>query len=103
MSSDARQRWFSQIFQSGLEFEIFGPSQILDHVTSEVLANNLPPALMGEVLKRAMAAGALTPEGVLETVNPDLLAEHIPHDVLWKCVVEAAEKSGISKDAKVKE
>jgi hypothetical protein len=102
VSNDARQRWFSQIFQSGLECEIFGPSQILDHVTPEVMANNLPPAIMSQVLQLSLAAGAMTPEGVFQTVNPDLLAEHIPHEVLWKCVVEAAEKSGISKDAKGK-
>ncbi len=98
MSNDARQRWFSQIFQSGLEFEIFGPSEILDHVTPEVMANHLPPAVMSQVLQLSLSAGAMTPEGVLETVNPDLLARHIPHEVLWKCVVEAAEKSGITGD-----
>ncbi len=100
MSNEARQRWFSQIFQSGLEFEIFGPSQILDHVTSEVMANHLPPAIMMKVLQISLDSGSMTPEGVLETLNPDILAEHIPHEVLWKCVVEAAEKSGISKDTK---
>jgi hypothetical protein len=55
---------------------------------------------MSQVLQLSLSAGAMTPEGVLETVNPDLLAEHIPHDVLWKCVVEAAEKSGITNGVK---
>ena len=81
-----------------MEFEIFGPSQILDHVTPEVMANHLPPEVMSRVLQLSLSAGAMTPEGVLETVNPDLLARHIPHDVLWKCVVEAAENSGITSD-----
>ena len=100
MSDDARQRWFSQIFQSGLEFEIFGPAQFLAHVTPDVVANALPPTIMSQVLQLSLAAGAMTPEGVIETLNPELLAEHIPHDVLWRCVVEAAEKSGLTKDEK---
>lgn len=98
MSNGARQRWFSQIFQSGLEFEIFDPTQVLDHVTPDVMAKHLPPEIMSQVLQLSLAAGSMTPEGVLKTLNPDLLAEHIPHEVLWKCVVEAAEKSGLSKN-----
>ena len=61
------------------------------------MANHLPPEVMSKVLQLSLAAGSMTPEGVFETLNPDLLAEHIPHDVLWNCVVEAAEKAGLSK------
>lgn len=100
MSNAARQRWFSQIFQSGLEFDIFAPNQILSHVTPEVMAKYLPAEVMAKLLQLSLEAGEMTPDGLLKTLSPDLLAEHIPHDVLWKCVVEAVENSGISKSEK---
>ena len=96
--SDERQRWFSQILQSGLESEILGPAEVIDHVTPEGMANHLPPEVMSRVLQLSLAAGAMTPEGVLETLNPELLAEHIPHEVLWQCVAAAAETAGFNKE-----
>ena len=40
-------------------------------------------------------AGAMTPDRVLETVTPDVMARHLPHDVLWECIAAAAERAGI--------
>ncbi len=100
MSNGARQRWFSQIIQSGLEHEIFGPNEVLSHVTPEVMAHNLPPEVMSQVLQLSLAAGSMTPERVLETLSPDLLAEHIPHQVLWDCVAAAADREGLTKAGK---
>jgi hypothetical protein len=95
-----RQRWFSQVLQSGLELDIFGPGQVLAHVTPEIMANNLPPDIMSQVLQASLSAGAMTPERVLETLSPELLAEHIPHEVLWDCVAAAAERAGFTKNDK---
>ena len=100
MSNGARQRWFSQIIKSGLEHEILGPGHVLNHVTPEVMAHNLPPDVMSKVLQISLSAGSMTPERVLETLSPALLAEHIPHEVLWECVVEAAEQAGLTKASK---
>lgn len=79
---------------------MFVPSQVLSHVTPEVMAHNLPPEVMSQVLQLSLAAGAMTPERILETLSPDLLAEHIPHAVLWECVVAAAEREGLIKTEK---
>lgn len=100
MSKEARQQWFSSILQAGLEQHMFAPSQVLFHVTPEVMAHNLPPDVMSQVLQLSLAAGAMTPERILETLSPDLLAEYIPHTVLWECVVAAAEREGLTKNDK---
>ena len=96
MTSSSRQRWFSHILDSGLTENIFGPDDVLGHVTTEIMANHLPPEVMSKVLQSSLAAGAMTPDRVLETLTPEVLAEHIPLPVLWKCVAEAAEKSGMT-------
>ena len=84
------------MMQSGLENEMFAPSDVLTHATPDVLANHLPPELLSKVLKASLAAGSMTPERVLETVTPELLAAHVPHDVLWACISAAAAKAGVS-------
>ena len=84
------------MMQSGLENEMFAPSDVLTHATPDVLANHLPPELLSKVLKDSLAAGSMTPERVLETVTPELLAAHVPHDVLWACISAAAAKAGVS-------
>jgi hypothetical protein len=96
MSNDARQRWFAQMMASGLDNQIFGPAEVLAHATPDVLAQSLPPELLGKVLASSLAAGAMTPDRVLETVTPDVMARHIPHDVLWACIAQAAQKAGVA-------
>lgn len=94
--SDQRQAWFARVVESGLQNEIFKPSDVLQHATPEVLANHLPPDLLSKVLASSLAAGAMTPERVLETVTPELLARHLPHEVLWACIAAAAARAGVA-------
>ena len=47
------------------------------------------------LFRSSLAAGAMTPDRVLETVTPDLLAKHLPHDVLWACISAAAARAGV--------
>src|SRR4051794_38027397 len=95
MTSDQRQAWFARMVESGLEHDIFRPSDVLAHATPDILANHLPPELLSKVLAASLAAGAMTPERVLETVTPELLAKHLPHEVLWACIAAAAERAGV--------
>ena len=97
MSSDARERWFAQMMESGLTEKMFAPADVLIHANAEILANNLPPDLMTQVLQSSLAAGAMTPERVLETVTPTVMAKHLPHDILWACIVAAAERAGVTR------
>lgn len=96
MTNEGRQRWFAKMMESGLDNQIFGPSDVLTHATPEVLASNLPPELLSKVLAASLAAGSMTPDRVLETVTPDVMAKHLPHDVLWQCIAAAAARAGIA-------
>jgi hypothetical protein len=97
MADDSRRRWFASIIQTGLDEHIFGPDEVLQHVTPDVMAHHLPPPVLGAVLESSLAAGAMTADRVLETLTAEVLAQHIPHDVLWKCVAEAALRAGLTK------
>lgn len=96
MSKDQRQAWFARVVESGLQHEMFAPSDLIQHATPDVLATHLPPELLSKVLAASLAAGSMTPERVFETVTPELLAEHLPLEVLWKCIAAAAERAGVS-------
>ena len=54
VSNGARQRWFSSIIQAGLEQQMFVPSQVLSHVTPEVMAPLCDP---DEEVYRALVTG----------------------------------------------
>ncbi len=97
MADDSRRRWFASIIQAGLDERIFGPEEVLHHVTPDVMAHHLPAPVLGAVLEASLAAGAMTPDRVLETLTAEVLAQHIPHDVLWKCVSDAAVRAGLAK------
>lgn len=94
---DHHKRWFTQIIQSALSEDLVAPRQILNHVTPEVMANHLPPALMSEILTKSLSAGAMRPELVLKTLNPELLADHIPPETLWACIAEAGTEAGMEE------
>ncbi|MEO7734919.1 MAG: hypothetical protein ABIY55_28450 [Kofleriaceae bacterium] len=93
MSNDQRQAWFARMMESGLENDIFAPSDVLAHATPDVLASHLPPDLLSKVLTASLAAGSMTPERVLETVGVPNLCEHIPLHILWGCVEEIGHRS----------
>ena len=93
---DARERWFCELVDAGLSEEIFDSTALMKHATPEVLASNLPPELMAKVLESALSAGKMTTDRMLETLTPSIIAHHIPHEVLWECVVEAARRAGIA-------
>lgn len=98
MPSEARERWFTRMMESGLEQFIFEPADVLAEASPEVLANHLPPDLMSRMLQASLASGSMTPERVLETVTPALLSKHVPHEVLWTCIAQAAQRSGMTED-----
>ena len=97
MSNDQRQAWFARMMESGLENDIFAPSDVLAHATPDVLASHLPAELLSKVLANSLAAGSMTPERVLETVTPEVMAKHLPHEVLWQCIAAAAARAGVDK------
>jgi hypothetical protein len=97
MSNDQRQAWFARMMESGLENDIFAPSDVLTHATPDVLASHLPAELLSKVLSSSLAAGSMTPERVLETVTPEVMAKHLPHEVLWQCIAAAAARAGVDK------
>ena len=97
MSNDQRQAWFARMMESGLENDIFAPSDVLAHATPDVLASHLPAELLSRVLASSLAAGSMTPERVLETVTPEVMAKHLPHEVLWQCIAAAAARAGVER------
>ena len=91
------QHWLTQMMKAGLEARLLEPSDVLEHVTPEVLAEHLPPEVLAQVFEMSLSAGAMTPERILEIVSPDVLALHVPREVLWACIAGGARRAGLAE------
>jgi hypothetical protein len=90
-----------QALAAGLDCGTVSPEDVLRHATADVLAGSLPADQKAKLLAASLAATAMTPALVVETLTVEILAEHIPEPVLWACLAEAAERS--LSDAKATE
>jgi hypothetical protein len=93
-----RQQWYADVLRAGLDTAIFDEPDILAHATPAVLIGALPKDIVVKLLDATLASGAMSPEAVVQTAGPDVLAEHVPQPVIWGCFVSAAERAGIPGD-----
>jgi len=93
---NARERWFAEILKAGLETQLATEQDLLAHATPAVLIAALPKQVLAQVLGGALSANAISPRSLVETVSIDLLAEKVPHDVVWACIAEIADRAGIT-------
>src|SRR5262245_5336076 len=90
-----RTRWLARLLELGLEHHIFEPPDIVAYATPEVLSECLPPEAMTRLLEETMARGAMTPDLIVATLRAEMLAQFIPHNILWSCISGAAERAGL--------
>jgi hypothetical protein len=98
MPPSNRQLWYADVLRAGLDTAIFDEPDILTHATPAVLIGALPKDVLVKVLDATLSTGAMSPEAVVQTVGPEILAEHVPSPVIWACFVAAAERAGIPSD-----
>lgn len=104
MSRDLHWPWLGFALEEGLKLGITDAQEVIAFATPDVLVAQLPHDVTSELLTRALAAGAITPGSVLETAPPNVLAEHLESEILWRLLVEAAtraqlvQKGGASND-----
>jgi hypothetical protein len=92
-----RERWFAEVLQAGLETRVLEAPEILLHVTPAVLAKSMPRDVLIRMFDTALTTGTISPTAIVETVTPDLLAEHVPATLVWESIVAAAERADILK------
>ena len=100
MSSSEKDRhrpWLAYALEESLERSLLAPRDVIDHANPEVLVTQLPPAVISDLLSRALQIGTFSPAQVLESAPPSLLAEHLNPTVMWRCLKEAADRGGLSR------
>ena len=63
MSNDQRQAWFARVMESGLENDIFAPSDVLAHATPDVLASFSIDNIFNQYYVQYMNAEGDSPPG----------------------------------------
>lgn|GEM_PF-4805362 len=101
MSDEDRDRhwpWLGFALDEAIKLALTRPDDVLQYATPEVLVSQLPADLMATLLQRALGAGKLSAQAVLDTAPPAVLAEHLEPDVLWRCLDDVAALAELSVD-----
>lgn len=98
MSTSNRPPWFADVLRAGLETRVLTEPDVLTHATPAVLIASLPKDVVVKLLDATLATGTMSPEAVIQTATPQLLAEHVPGPVIWECLAAAAQRAGFAGD-----
>ena len=94
---DRHRPWLAYALEESLGRSLLAPRDVIDYANPEVLVTQLPPAVISDLLSRALTMGTFSPAQVLESAPPAVLAEHLDPEVMWRCIKEAADRGGLSK------
>ena len=94
---DRHRPWLGYALEESLRKSLFAAKDVVGHVNAEALVAQLPHQVISELIARALASGTFSAAQVLETAPPALLAEYLETELLWRCLKDVAERSGISK------
>jgi hypothetical protein len=92
-----RAQWFAQSIRAGLDTRLLAESDVLAHATPAVMIAAVPRDVMIKVLDGALATGTMSAASIMQSVTPELIAEHVAPSVVWTCIAAAAERAGITK------
>jgi len=95
---DRHWPWLGFALDEAIKLGLTRPDDVLQYATPEVLVSQLPAELMATLLQRALGAGKLSAQAVLDTAPPAVLAEHLEPDVLWRCLDDVAALAELSVD-----
>lgn len=91
----ARERWFAEVLHAGLQTRLMTEQDVLAHATPAVLIASLPRDVLVRIFDGALSAGAMSPRGIVETATAEVLAEKVAPNLIWGCVTQVVERSGI--------
>ena len=94
--NESRLTWLSHALAEALRLGVLQPTELLAHVTPEVLAERLPRELMVKVFASAFSTGKLTPEGILAVAPPETLVRHVAPSIVWQALGAAAERGQLA-------
>ena len=95
----ARERWFAEVLQAGLDTRVLSHQDILAHATPAVLSGALPRDVMAKVFEATLASGTMSHRAIVEVVTLGLLAEKVPPTIVWGAIAAAGDRGGIRDGA----
>jgi hypothetical protein len=92
----AREQWFAEMLQAGLDTHVLAESDVLAHATPTVLIGSMPKDLLAQMLDAALASGTMSAKSVVQTATPKHLADHVALPVLWSCIAAGATRAKLA-------
>src|SRR5262245_46535286 len=90
-----REQWYADVLHAGLDTRLLTEPDILAHANPAVLIESLPKDVVVLLLDATLASGVMSPQAVVETATPDILASHVPAPVIWGCIEAVVQRAGI--------
>lgn len=91
----AREQWFAEMLQAGLDTHVLTESDVLAHATPSVLIGSMPKDVLVQMFEGGLASGAMSPKSVVQAATPKMLADHVALAILWSCITAAATRAKI--------
>ncbi len=92
------KNWFRGVFEQAFSSELLSSEAILEVVTPEELAANMPAEVMSKLLRLSFDERP-TPAAVIECVGIDAILTHIPKTLLWKLLESSFANIDMEKNA----
>lgn len=97
IDKDRHRPWLGYALEEALRRSLFSAKDLVVYVNPDVLVAQLPHQVISELLSRALASGTFSATQIVETAPPALLAEYLDPELVWRCLKDVAERSGLSK------
>jgi len=66
---------------------------VVKHVPPPEWVKDAPPHVISAMLAHGLAKGSFDPKLALEYLTPEIMAENLSPPLVWKCIVDAAQKT----------
>jgi hypothetical protein len=98
-ASAAGRRWMGDILGRAISDGLTSAEDVVKHVPPPEWVKDAPPHVLSAMLAHGLAKGTFDPKLALEYLTPEVMAENLSPPLVWKCIVDAAQKTFQLADA----
>jgi hypothetical protein len=92
-ASAAGRRWMGDILGRAIADGLTSAEDVVKHVPPPEWVKDAPPHVISAMLAHGLAKGVFDPKLALEYLTPEVMAENLSPPLVWKCIVDAAQKT----------
>jgi hypothetical protein len=92
-ASAAGRRWMGDILGRAIADGLTTAEDVVKNVPPPEWVKDAPPHVISAMLAHGLAKGSFDPKLALEYLTPEIMAENLSPPLVWRCIVDAAQKT----------